>query len=110
MDGKTNEQLLHYSSSQVAGNGRISPRTILESPESVTKAGDAVSEFRSGIEGTEWDNHLVASETLNFVNNNDTFRPNTQHEIVNNRMEHLNTGAHLMYVNSDGKPENEESF
>ncbi|KAG4386062.1 hypothetical protein AAZX31_12G203000 [Glycine max] len=109
MDSKTNEQLLHRSS-RLAGNGRISPRTILESPESVTKAGDAVSEFRSGIEGTEWDNHLVASETLNFVNNNDTFRPNTQHEIVNNRMEHLNTGAHLMYVNSDRKPENEESF
>ncbi|KAG4978296.1 hypothetical protein JHK82_037571 [Glycine max] len=110
MDGKTNEQLLHYSSSQVAGNGRISPRTILESPECVTNAGDAVSEFRSGIEGTEWDNHVVPSETVNFVNNNDTFRQNTQHEIVNNRMEHLNTGAHLMYVNSDGKPENEESF
>ncbi|KAG4384485.1 hypothetical protein GLYMA_13G287000v4 [Glycine max] len=89
---------------------RISPRTILESPECVTNAGDAVSEFRSGIEGTEWDNHVVPSETVNFVNNNDTFRQNTQHEIVNNRMEHLNTGAHLMYVNSDGKPENEESF
>ncbi|TKY48984.1 Autophagy-related protein 18f [Spatholobus suberectus] len=109
MDSKTNEQLLHRSS-RPSSNGRISPRTILGSPECVNNGGDAVTEFKSGIEGTEWDNHVVPSETVSFVNNNDTLKPNIQHEIVNNRREHLNNGAHLMFVNSDRKPENEESF
>ncbi|KOM43850.1 hypothetical protein LR48_Vigan05g145500 [Vigna angularis] len=99
MDSKKDDQLSHYSL-QSSGNGRISSRS---------DDGD-VSELRNGIEGTELDNHVVASETVSFVNNNDTFKPNTQHEIVNNRREHLDTEAQLMFVNSDRKLENEESF
>ncbi|KAL2331571.1 hypothetical protein Fmac_019152 [Flemingia macrophylla] len=105
MDSKANEQVMHRSF-RTAENGRILHR----SPDCVTNADDAVTEFKSGIEGTGWDNHGVTSETVAFVNNNDTLNPNTQHEIVNNRREHLNTGAHLMFVNSDRKPENEESI
>ncbi|XP_027928129.1 autophagy-related protein 18f [Vigna unguiculata] len=100
MDSKNDDQLLH-NSLQASGNGRISSRS---------GDGDAVSELRNGIEGTDLDNHVVPSETESFVNNNDTFKPNTQHEIVNNRREHLDTEAQLMIVNSDRKHENEESF
>ncbi|XP_047174286.1 autophagy-related protein 18f-like [Vigna umbellata] len=100
MDSKKDDQLSFYSL-QSSGNGRISSRS---------DDGDAVSELRNGIEGTELDNHVVASVTVSFVNNNDTFKPNTQHEIVNNRREHLDTEAQLMFVNSDRKLENEESF
>lgn len=46
---------------------------------------------------------------MDFVNNN-TLKPDTLHEIVNNRMEHLNMEAHLMHVNNDTRPENEEPF
>lgn len=95
MDSKRDDQLSH-NSLQPSGNGRISSRS---------DDGDAVSELRNGIEGTELNNHVVPSETVSFVNNNDTFKPNTQHEIVNNRRE-----AQLMFVNSDRKLENEESF
>ena len=107
-DSKTNEQLSHQSS-QLSGNGRISPGTVLGSPEYITDSGD-VDEFQSGIEGTEWDGHFALSDTMASVNNNDTLKPNTQHEIVNNIKEHLNMEAQLMYVNSDRRPENEESF
>ncbi|RDX93173.1 Autophagy-related protein 18f, partial [Mucuna pruriens] len=89
MGTKRNEHQLH----------RSSPRTILGSPVCVTNAG---------VEGTEWNDHVVPSETVSFVNNNDTLKPNTQHEFVNNRREHFNTEAQLMFVNSDTKPENEE--
>ncbi|KAK7324650.1 hypothetical protein VNO77_28379 [Canavalia gladiata] len=82
VDNKTNEQLLHHSS-RPSGNGRISPRIILGSPESVTNAGDAVTEFKSGIEETDWDNHVVPpAETAGFVHNNDTLKPNSLHEIA----------------------------
>ncbi|XP_061341799.1 LOW QUALITY PROTEIN: autophagy-related protein 18f [Gastrolobium bilobum] len=105
VDSKINEQLLHHS------NGRVSPRIVLGSPECVTNSGDAVTDFKSGIEGTEWDNHLVPSEMMGFVNNNDTLKPNTQLEIVNNTREHSNLEeAQLMFVNSDTRPDNEESF
>ncbi|XP_027340566.1 autophagy-related protein 18f isoform X1 [Abrus precatorius] len=105
MDSKTNEQVLHHSStSGPSGNGMISPRIVLGSPVCVTNGGDAVTG------GTEWDNHVVLSETASFVNNNDTLKPYSQHEIVNNTREHLNTEAQLMFVNSDTRPENEESF
>lgn len=63
----------------------------------------------SETEGTEWDNHVKRTETMDFVNNN-TLKPDTLHEIVNNRMEHLNMEAHLMHVNNDTRPENEEPF
>lgn len=99
--GKINEQVLHHSS-QVSGNGRISPRT---------NSGSDVTEFKSEVEGTEWDNHVMPSETMGFVNNNnDTLKPSTQHEIVNNTREHLNMEPQLMPVNSDTtRPENEEN-
>ncbi|KAL9276422.1 hypothetical protein ACSQ67_026027 [Phaseolus vulgaris] len=99
IDRKRDDQLSHHGL-RPSGNGRISSRTDDD--------GDALSEFKSGIEGTEWDNHVMPSETVSFVNNSDTFKPNTQHEIVNNRREHLNTEAQLMFVNSDRKLE--ESF
>ncbi|CAJ1956804.1 unnamed protein product [Sphenostylis stenocarpa] len=100
MDIKKDEELSSHHSLRPSGNGRVSCRT----------GGDADSECRSGNAGTEWDNHVVPSETVSFVNNNDNFKPNTPHEIVNNRREHLNTEAQLMFVNSDRKLENEESF
>jgi len=90
VDSKKDEQVSHHSL-RPSGNGR-------------TDDGDALSEF------TEWDNHVMPSGTVSFVNNNDTIKPNTQHEIVNNRRERLNTEAQLMFVNSDRKLENEESF
>ncbi|KAE9588600.1 putative transcription factor WD40-like family [Lupinus albus] len=94
IDGKINEQL----SSQLSGNGRspVSPRTILGSPESMTSSGGAVTEVNSEIEGaTEWHDHLAPPEMMNYVNNNHTLKPNSQHDIVNNITEHLNHGGSI---------------
>lgn len=100
MDNKLNEQLLQQSSG-LFENGRTSPMRILRSPDCMTKSGGAIAEFKSGNEGNEWNDHLIPSESKGSVNNNDTLKPNTMHEIVNNRREHLNTEAQLMFVNSD---------
>jgi hypothetical protein len=54
--------------------------------------GEVITEHENHIEGTEWGNHVMPSETIDFVNNNVNLKPNTQHEIVNNRKEHLNMG------------------
>ncbi|XP_058756502.1 autophagy-related protein 18f [Vicia villosa] len=108
MDSKINDQALHRSS-ELSGNGRISPRRLSESLECTTNYGGEVINHKGQIEGTEWDNHVMPAETNGFVNNNDTLKPNSLHEIVNNRREHLNTGAHLMRVNSNNSsPETEE--
>lgn len=108
MDRKINEQVLHHRSESY-GNGRISPRSVSESPEYMNNyGGEVITEHENHIEGTEWGNHVMPSETIGFVNNNDNLKSNTQHEIVNNRKEHLNMGAQLMLVNSDKRPENEE--
>jgi len=101
MDRKINEQVLHHGS-EPYGNGRISHRSVSESPECMNNyGGEVITEHENHIEGTEWGNHVMPSETIGFVNN-------TQHEIVNNRKEHLHIGAQLMLVNSDKRPENEE--
>ncbi|WJX73496.1 hypothetical protein P8452_57270 [Trifolium repens] len=110
MDSKINGQVLHHGS-EPYGNGRISPRSISGTLEGMNNSDGEVTEHKSQIEGTEWDNHVMPSETIGFVNNNDTLKPNTQqHEIVNNRREHLNTGAQLMHVNIDKRPEDEHHF
>lgn len=114
MDSKINEQVLNHCS-EPSGNGRISPRSsILGSPECMSNSGGDVTEcYKSEIEGTDWDNnHAMPSEIMGLVNNNDILKPNSQHEIVNNRREHLNLGAQLMHVNSDDdkRPENEDHF
>ncbi|OIW03164.1 hypothetical protein TanjilG_11801 [Lupinus angustifolius] len=110
IDGKINEQLSRQNS-QLFGNGRISPRTNFGYSQSMTNSGGAVTEVNNGIEeGTEWHNHLVPSTMMGYVNNNHTLKPSTQHEIVNNRMEHLNMEAQLISVNSDRRPESEESY
>jgi hypothetical protein len=110
MDSKINGQVLHHGS-EPYGNGRISPRSISASLEGMNNSDGEVTEHKSQLEDTEWDNHVMPSETIGFVNNNDTLKPNTQqHEIVNNRREHLNTGAQLMHVNSDKRPEDEHHF
>nr|XP_027187641.1 autophagy-related protein 18f isoform X2 [Cicer arietinum] len=109
MNSKINEQVSHRGS-QLSGNGRISSRSILGSPEYMINSGGEVPEHKSQIEGTEWYNHVMPSNTISSVNNNDNLKPNTQHEIVNNRREHSNMGAQLMHVNSHIRPENEQHF
>ncbi|KAJ1441914.1 WD40-repeat-containing domain superfamily [Sesbania bispinosa] len=81
MDNKINEQLLHQCS-KLSEKCRISPRSILGSPERMTNSDGPVAEFKTGIEGNEWDDHLILAETKGFVNNSDTLKPNTRNEIV----------------------------
>ena len=110
IDSKKNEHVWNCGS-ELSGNGRITPRSISSrSPECMTNSDGEVTEPKSQIEGTEWDNHVMPSETIGFVNNNDNLKSNAQHEIVNNRREHLNMEAQLMLVNSDNRPENEQHF
>ncbi|MED6219840.1 hypothetical protein PIB30_039401 [Stylosanthes scabra] len=111
MDNKTNEQLSRQTSSLSSNsNGRMSSSAVLGSPEDITDSVGDVAEFKSETEGTEWDAHFALPEMAAFVNSNDTDKPNTQHENVNNIKEHLNMEAQLMYVNSNTRPLNEESF
>ncbi|KHN47845.1 Breast carcinoma-amplified sequence 3 like [Glycine soja] len=100
VNNKLNEQLLHQSSFE---KGRISPRGILGFPDCINNSGETIAEFKSGIEGNERGDSLIPAETKAFVNNNNTLKPNTWPEIVNNRRENLNMDVHQMFVNSDRK-------
>ncbi|KAI4333805.1 hypothetical protein L6164_018567 [Bauhinia variegata] len=98
LDSKINEQLLRKSSG-ISENGRISLRSVLDSPDYMINSGAAITEFNNGIEGSEWDDHLMPAERKGFVNKNGNLKPNTGLEIVNNK-EHSNMEAQLKYVNS----------
>ncbi|TKY66705.1 Autophagy-related protein 18f [Spatholobus suberectus] len=102
VDNKLNEQILHQSS-KLFEKGRISPRSFLGPTDCMTNSGGTVTEFKSGIQGNEWNDHLIPAETKSFVNNNNTLKPNTRQEIVNNRREHFNMDAQHVFVNSDRK-------
>ncbi|OIW05967.1 hypothetical protein TanjilG_11654 [Lupinus angustifolius] len=102
VDNKLDEQMLHQSSG-LFERGSSSPSSIFGSPEYMITSNGAIDEFKSGFEGNEWDDHLILAETKGFVNNNDTLKPKTIHEIVDNKIEHLNMEAQLMFVNSDNE-------
>lgn len=102
VDYKLNEQFLHQNS-KLCEKGRISPRNILGSPDCMTNSGGTLPGFKSGIQGNEWNDHLIPAETKGFVNNNNTLKPNTRQEIVNNRREHLNMDVQHVFIYSDRK-------
>ncbi|KAL2327965.1 hypothetical protein Fmac_021392 [Flemingia macrophylla] len=99
---KKNEQLLNQSSN-LFERGRISPRSFLGSPDCMTTSDGTVTEFKSGIQGIESNNHLISAETKGFVNKNNTLKPNTRPEIGNNRIEHFNMDDQHLFVNGDSK-------
>ncbi|KOM49943.1 hypothetical protein LR48_Vigan08g077000 [Vigna angularis] len=100
VDNKLNEQVLHQNS-KLFEKGRIPPSSRF--PGCMPNSGGNIAELKSGIEGNEWDYGLIPAEAEGLVNNNNTVKPDTRPETVNNRREHINMDVHHMFVNSDRK-------
>lgn len=100
MENKLNAQFLHQNS-KLFEKGRISPGS--RSPGCMTNSGRNIAEFNSGIEENEWDEGLIPAEAEGLVNNNNTLKPDTRPETLNNRRGHIEMDVHHMFVNSDRK-------
>nr|KYP53470.1 Breast carcinoma-amplified sequence 3 [Cajanus cajan] len=102
-----NEQLLHQSY-KLFEKGRVSPRSFLESPDCImTNSSGTIAE--TGIQGNEWNDHLIPVETKGFVNKDNTLKPNTRPKIVNNRIEYFNMDDRHMFVYGDSRGLNLEN-
>ncbi|XP_054815071.1 autophagy-related protein 18f-like isoform X1 [Prosopis cineraria] len=86
LDGRVNEQLLHQSTG-MSENGKISDCTTNS------------TELDNGIQVPRLGDHLQPTKTRGYVNKNNSPKPNSQFEIVNNRIEHLSMEGQLKLVN-----------
>ncbi|ESW04971.1 hypothetical protein PHAVU_011G140900 [Phaseolus vulgaris] len=100
VENKLNAPFLHQNS-KLFEKGRISPGS--RSPGCMTNSGGNIAEFNGGFEGNEWDEGSIPAEAEGLVNNNNTLKPDTRPETVNNRRGHIEMDVHHMFVNSDRK-------
>ncbi|KAM2058250.1 hypothetical protein ACFX16_030842 [Malus domestica] len=85
----------------ISENGGRSCRNSSSSLDTMTESGAGVAELTNGIGVTGRGGSQMPTESMGFVNNNDSPKTETQLETVNNRESSLKLEAQLKSVNND---------
>ncbi|XP_009358092.2 autophagy-related protein 18f [Pyrus x bretschneideri] len=100
VDSNFSGQLLRQRSG-ISENGGRSCRNSSSSLDTMTESGAGVAELTNGIEVTGQGGSQMPTESMGFVNNNNSPKTETQLETVNNRESSLKLEAQLKSVNND---------
>ncbi|XP_070675367.1 autophagy-related protein 18f-like isoform X2 [Malus domestica] len=100
VDSNFSRQLSRQRSG-ISENGGRSCRNSSSSLDTMTESGAGVAELTNGIGVTGRGGSQMPTESMGFVNNNDSPKTETQLETVNNRESSLKLEAQLKSVNND---------